>query len=335
MQLIIIAAARRLRPPGRPVRWALALVAAPLAAHMVSISTGELIVEGSLARYELRMPLYEVAYIKHPEQALLQQFRVSSRGVAGRLTEKSCRENYDEGSFACRLAFAFAEPVERIEVECTYYAATVPNHVHILRASRGDASDEAVFDLSSHRAEINFVPPTRWEVAYRQSRSGAMRVAGGAAPLLFLAALVLASRSRRELAALAAMLFAGQVLGCILLPVTGWQPPPRFVDAAAALTIAYLAVEILLLPGAGQRWAVVGVLGVFHGLYVGLFLSGSEYSPLYVLTGVALAEAALLAALGVIFARLGRVMAAMRPVQVSAGILLVVGMAWFFVRLKG
>ena len=302
---------------------------------MVSISTGALTVEANRARYELRMPLYEVEAVKDPETVLFQHFRVLSRGVPGSMKEKSCGSNYQENAFTCRVAYEFPEVVERVEIECRYYAVTVPNHVHILRASRGETSDEAVFDLSVHRAEINFVPPTFWELAYSQIRAGAMRVAGGAAPLLFLAALVLASRSRRELLSLAAMLFAGQVLACILLPLIGWQPPPRFVDAAAALTIAYLAVEILLLPNAGQRWLVVGVLGLFHGLYVSLFISSSEYSTVNVLSGVALAESVLVVLLGLSFARLGRVLEALKPVQVSAGILFVVGMGWFFLRLKG
>jgi hypothetical protein len=301
---------------------------------MVSISTGELKVEGTVARYELRMPLYEVEYIKDPETSLFQHFQISSRGTPGRIRERSCRENYDEGAYICQVMYEFPEVVERVEILCRYYAATVPNHVHILRASRGDTADEAVFDLSVHRAEINFVPPTALELAYAQTRSGAMRVAGGLAPLLFLLALVLASRSRHELLSLISMLFAGQVLACILLPFTGWQPPPRFVDAAAALTIAYLAVEILLLPNAGQRWLVVGVLGIFHGLYVGLFVSSSNYSPLYVLTGVVLAEAVLVALLALVLSKVGRALVAMKPVPVSAGFLFVVGMAWFFLRLK-
>jgi hypothetical protein len=302
---------------------------------MVSISTGQLNVEENTARYDLRMPLYEVEAVKDPETVLFQHFRILSRGVEGRVKEKTCRNNYDEGAFTCRLAYEFPEPVERVEIECRYYAVTVPNHVHILRATRGDTSDDAVFDLSVHRIEINFIPPTSWELAYGQSRAGAMRVIGGPAPLLFLVALVLASRSRRELVSLAGMLLAGQVLACAILPVSGWQPPPRFVDAAAALTIAYLAVEILLLPGAGQRWLVVGVLGLFHGLYVSLFIASSEYSALNVLAGVALAEAALVGVFALAFAKLGRALVALKPVQVSAGILFVVGMGWFFIRLKG
>ena len=53
-------------------------------AHMVSISTGDLKVEGKIARYELRMPQYEVEYIKEPQTALFRHFKISSAGSPGR-----------------------------------------------------------------------------------------------------------------------------------------------------------------------------------------------------------------------------------------------------------
>src|ERR1035438_8268711 len=66
-----------------------------------------------------------------------------------------------------------------------------------------------------------------------------------------------------------------------------WQPAPRFVEAATALAVAYLAVEILLLPQAGARWLVAGVLGALHGLYFHLFVQTTGYSPALVLAGAA------------------------------------------------
>ena len=161
-----------------------------------------------------------------------------------------------------------------------------------------------------------------------------MRALGGAAQVLFLAALVLAARSRRELLALTGMFLAGQVASALIVPHTLWQPAPRFVEAAAALTVAYLAVEILLLPQAGARWLVAGVLGAFHGLYFHLFLQTTGYRPGYVLAGAAVAELAALAILAAVLSRLARMARALRPVPVSACALLVFGMVWFWMRLR-
>jgi hypothetical protein len=313
----------------------LLLAPLPLVAHLLSISTGELQVEGNRVRYELRMPLYEVEYVKNPETALFEQFRLASGGAPGRLLQRNCREEFADGAFLCQAEYEFPQPVEELTVKCTYYAATVPNHIHILRARRGETSDQKIFDLASREAEIDFVPPTALEVAFEQTAAGAKRVAGAAAPLLFLAALVLAARSRRELVLLLGSFLIGECASALLLPISGWQPAPRFVEAAAALTIAYLAVEILLLPEAGQRWLVVGVLGIFHGLYLGHFLSGSGYAASYVLAGVVSTEVALAALFALLFSRAGRALAGLRPVPIAAGLLLAVGMGWFLWRLRG
>jgi hypothetical protein len=161
-----------------------------------------------------------------------------------------------------------------------------------------------------------------------------MRALGGVVQLLFLGALVVASRRRQELIALSAMFLAGQIACVLAMPHVAWQPAPRFVEAAAALTVAYLAVEILLLPQAGARWAIAGVLGAFHGLYFHLFLQNSGYRAGWVLGGAALAEAAAVSVFALLFSRVVRMGKALRPVQVSAVVLLVFGLVWFGLRLR-
>ncbi len=311
------------------------LLPLPLAAHMVSMSTGNVRIAGARAHYELRMPVYEMAHVQDPERALLAQIHFRSGGAEARVADVHCREDAADGSYLCSAVYEFPEPVERLDVECTLHAVTVPNHVHLLRAVKGEKTDQAVFDLSFPKATIEFEPPAAWQTFLAQMTAGMLRAAGGAAQILFLAGLVLAARSRRELWVLAAAFLAGEIVSCLTTLGTGWSPAPRFVEAAAALTIAYLAVEVLLLPQAGKRWLVLGVLGAFHGLYFALFIQTSQYRALNVMAGAALAEVALIALSAAIFWRVRRVFAALRPVQVSAAALFVIGMAWFFLRLRG
>ena len=44
-------------------------------AHVVSMSSGELHVEGRMGSYELRIPMYEVAHVSNPETALLAAWK--------------------------------------------------------------------------------------------------------------------------------------------------------------------------------------------------------------------------------------------------------------------
>jgi len=306
-------------------RLVLILAAGRAWAHVMSMSSGDLAVDGARAHYELRMPLYEITHVSHPEQALLDHIRFTG----ARLVKRECRADAARDSYLCSADYEWPAPVDRIEVECSFPAVTVPNHVHLLRAEMGGKRDEAILDLGFPRATLRFRPPTRAEIAITQAGAGFVRALSGAVQVLFLAALVLAARTRRELLALAAMFLAGQIASVLIVPRTAWQPMPRFVEAAAALTIAYLSVEILLLPKAGSRWMIAGVLGVFHGLYFHLFVQGTAYSPALVLTGAAMAEAGLLGVLAAVFSRLRR------WDRYFAMALLLFGLGWFVMRLRG
>lgn len=310
--------------------WAM-LAASAAWAHVVSMSSGDLTVDGAHARYELRMPLYEIAHVPHPDRALLDHVRFAGATI----TSRACREDKSRDLYLCDADYTFARAPQQIEVECTLASITVPNHVHMLRAEMGGKQDQALFDLSFPRATLRFRPPTAAEIAMTEAGAGALRALGGPVQILFLAALALAARSRREALALAALFLAGQVAAVLAVPYTAWQPAPRFVEAAAALTIAYLAIEILLLPQAGARWLIAGVLGAFHGLYFHLFLQTAGYRAEWVLAGAAGVELALIGVLAWAFSRFARWARALRPVQVSASALLVFGMVWFVLRLIG
>ena len=88
-----------------------------------------------------------------------------------------------------------------------------------------------------------------------------------------------------------------------------------------SLTVAYLAVEMLALPEAGQRWAVVLALGLFHGLYFAGF-------PATYLIGAAGVQVVGVAVLATIALRLPRLVG-----RYAAWALLVTGLGWFAVRL--
>jgi hypothetical protein len=312
----------------RALLW-LWLAGPPAFAHVVSMSSGVLTIEGARARYVLRMPLYEVAHVGNPETALLAQVRFAG----AKLVRSDCRADSARDAYTCSAEYEFTAPPDRLDAECTLSSITVPNHVHLLRAEMGGRRDQGVFDRSSTRVTLRFRPPSPAETAMAEARGGFLRALGGPAQILFLAALALAARSRGELLRLGAMFLLGQISAVLIAPLAGWEPAPRFVEAAAALAIAYLAVEILLLPKAGARWLIAGVLGVFYGLFLHLFVQTAGYRPGFVLAGAAIAEAAVIAALAFLIARVAKWGQACATVQVAAAALLVFGVGWFIVRL--
>lgn len=301
------------------VSLALMLASAPVWAHVVSMSTGELRVDGPTAVYELRMPMYEVAHMANPE-SLIDHIRF---GDAQRTSAKCHQE---DATYVCVAHYEFPGLIDRLNVECTFYQVTVPNHVHLLNATLSNPNqtpyaDEVVFDQSFPRSEIRFRPPSRFEVVSREMATGVWRAIVSPA-VLFLLILIVAARTPREGLLLLAMYLAGEWIMRPLAPKIPWTLSPRFIEAAMALTVAYLALEILALPNAGNRWAVVLALGLFHGLYFAAF-------PATYLEGAAAMQALLVLLL--VWIALKWATPTLR--RISATVLLAAGLGWFVTRL--
>jgi hypothetical protein len=293
-------------------RLFLLLICCSAYAHVVSMSSGELHVAGRTATYELRIPMYELTHVTHPETALLDQLKFEG----ARRTTSSCQEQ--DGTYVCRADYEFDRPVpDKIEVECTLFQVTVPNHVHLLYAVQGPNSDQQVFDQSFRQAEVRFHPPSRAEVIAKAAAAGIARLFKSVSGLLFLVVLVLAARNTREMGILTIAFLAGEWLARPLSLRIPMSFSPEFLEAVLALTVAYLAAEIVFLPDSQARWAVVPILGIAHGLPFAAF-------PSSYLTSAAITQAMILAALWLAARKMPTNWR--RP---AAGVMLVAGIGWF------
>src|SRR5262249_27446358 len=155
-----------------------------------------------------------------------------------RRTSSSCED--DSGTYVCRATYEFPMPVpEKIDVDCTLYKVTVPNHVHLLYAVQGANSDQVVMDQSVSQTEVRFRPPTPGEIVLRDTSAGIVRLLKSPSALLFLLALALASRGKRE----AAILAAGFLISEWIARPLGQRLPlwfsHEFLEAVFALSVAY------------------------------------------------------------------------------------------------
>ncbi len=308
-----------------PLLWP----APPLSAHVVSISTGEARIQGDELRYELRVPLYEVP---DPAKGLDLLARVEFRASEGQpnaqptRTSQECRIVDAENALLCTATYKFASEPDVLTVRSGLPSVTVPNHVHILRATRGERSEQVVLDLSFPEAELRFRPLTASEIVARQSGGAAWRTLSSPWQWLFLLGIALAAAGWSEAAVLWAAFAVGESAAALFFGQKSLPLAPRFLEMAAALTIAYLAVEILFLPRSRARWVIVAILGAFHGLGLAQFRIATEYAPHTVLGGALAASAAILAVLVALTRRLHQ------PRALSWG-LLAAGMFWFVWRL--
>jgi len=248
-------------------------------AHMMSMSSGDAVLEDRKLTYTLTMPLYEIAHTASPEQSLLSHITFGN----ARLTSHECHAETARDSYVCHATYQFATAPETLAVRCTFFEVTVPNHVHLLRALNGLKRDQAVFDSAFTTADLRFRPPTAGEQAAHQILSAAARVVTGLAPILLLVTLALAASNWRQLAVLSGVFLAGEFAGSMLR----WQPGSLFLEAAAALAVAYLAVEVLFLPTSRARWIVAAALGLIPGLVLAGYIRQSDSRLLYAFAGTA------------------------------------------------
>ena len=321
-------------------RWRLlaGLLASSAFAHVISMSNGLATVNGNRVEYILRMPAYEVPQGTDPARALLDRIRFSSGFETARRLDGECHLDASAATYLCAANFQFTQPVERLGVDCRFYEATVPNHIHMLRAERAGKYDQAILDSAFPTAMMAFRPPTAVEVAIDQSGSAAMRVWTNLAQILLLAALALAARSYRELFVLMGVFLLGECGGTLAMLRTGWQPSLRFAEAAAALTLAYAALEIIAFPKSGGRWLLALLFGAFQGMFFALFIDQSGFRTLWVLTGASVGLAAIAAVCALLGLGIARVVTRevwrrRLGVAASSG-LLVTGAVWFALRMR-
>ena len=265
-----------------------------LRAHVVSMSSAELIVQGQRGTYELRMPMYELTHVTSPETALFDH--VSFKGAQRKSGE--CRA--DGGYFVCTATYEFSGPIpDKVDANCTLFQVTVPNHVHLLHAVQGGKGDQVVFDQRFTDVEVRFRPPSAAERFVRDAAAGIRRIWYSVSGLLFLVALALAARNWREIAMLTALFVVFEWVALPLVPSLPLALSSGFLEAAMALTGAYLAVDLLLLPEARSRWAMVPFFGLIHGSYYASF-------PVHYLTGASVLQLAGLGLLGAACFKMGQ-----------------------------
>jgi len=304
-----------------------------MSAHVISMSTGWATVSGNQVEYILRMPKYEIGNASNPTRAIFDNIRFSSGFDTGAPIGEECHDDPASANYLCAATYRFRSPVERLGVECTFYRVTAPNHIHMLHAELNGKSDQAILDAAFSSATLAFRPATAFEIFVEQFGSGAFRTWTNWAQMLLLVTIALASRGRREALLLGAAFIVGECAATPMIVRSGWQPSPRFTEAAAALALAYLAFEILTFPASRGRWLLALLFGAFQGMYFSVFVSDSGYRDLYVLGGAAFAAASVLAlcALG------GRVAPWRRGSIVfkgASGTLCAAGLAWFIIRLR-
>jgi len=188
---------------------------------------------------------------------------------------------YREGAVDVELLFHAEDEIHDVMIESSLFLATSPDHVDLATvewiADDGTTVAARSFGLEARAPRARFDPEGRG-AALVFVRLGWRHILTGWDHLAFLAALVLASRRLTSLlGVVTAFTLAHSVtLAIASLGVVDTAPYARFIEAAIALSIAYVAADNLLPPHLRRSRGIEAfAFGLVHGLGFAGFLARS------------------------------------------------------------
>ena len=119
-------------------------------------------------------------------------------------------------------------------------------------------SDPVAIDLAS-------ASPSDLRAAWQYLELGVRHILSGYDHLVFLAGLLLAAVTLRELVVALTAFTAAHSVSLALVTIGGLHAPPSIVEPLIAASIAWVGLENLRRRGQGTRWFVVFAFGLIHG----------------------------------------------------------------------
>ena len=275
-------------------RLALALLAllwsADAAAHKTSLTRSEISVSGNRVDYLLKVSPHDLAVavgiptdLKAPiprdrfearaadlRRYVAERIRISADGAAcPAMVETAYGELPDWLNF--RTVYACPAPPEALEIAYDLFFDIDSAHRSLgrMRWANGD-EEEFLFDRTLRRLSFEIASPaplqSRIERFQRVLKLGIEHILSGVDHLLFLLVLIATVSGLWPMVKIVTAFTVAHSLSLALAWYGVIDLPPRLVEVAIALSIAYVAAENLMDRGRGHRWLVAGGFGLVHGL---------------------------------------------------------------------
>jgi len=177
----------------------------------------------------------------------------------------------DKGAAHVRLSFemaASARAVRRLVIASDVPRRLARGHRHFVTVTAGGrVVTERLLDAQSGPVTLDVDAASRSaaEVAWNFLGLGVHHILSGYDHLVFLAGLLLAAKTRRELITAVTAFTAAHSLSLVLVVAGGIHAPPAIVEPLIAASIAWVGLENLLRRGHGARSVVVFGFGLIHG----------------------------------------------------------------------
>jgi hydrogenase/urease accessory protein HupE len=268
----------RLRPGPFLVCAFIAVTASAVRAHDPGLSTLDVVVDGQQISATLAMSAADVAIAVPSSHADL---RDGLRHVVRESVHVTVDENelapvsnevvkVDGGGrvrMSYELPIAIGSSPRRFTIASDIPKRLARGHRELLTITNDRRSAiERVLDATSDPVAFEMAAPSQWASrAFSFVRLGIQHILTGYDHLVFLAGLILAATTMRQLLVALTAFTAAHSVSLALVVVAGVHAPSSIVEPLIAASIAWVGVENLLRRRQGTRWIVVFGFGLIHG----------------------------------------------------------------------
>lgn len=200
-------------------------------------------------------------------ERLFDNFQIETQGEVGKASLNALNLISSVGELECSLVYSFSQPIEDVFLKVTLHNITDSGHWNLAQFQYDDQQEQKFFNLENPTAVIEL--RRGWMSYVRLGERflvyGGKRILTGYDSLAFLLGLLLVTQTFDCLVKSVGIFLIAQTLTLQFGALDVISLPPRFIDSAVALSVAYIALENLLLKEVANRWLIAGLFGLIFG----------------------------------------------------------------------
>jgi hydrogenase/urease accessory protein HupE len=336
--------------------------AARTEAHPLSASYGRFAVRDEKLEATLRLPLDDMDLLLRLDgdlngsvsdeelqrarpaitDYLDEKLRVAADGVAlapSLLGASIWKDSQGFPFLEARIGYAATKPIGALAIQLTALQDLYSGHRTLTELDWRGPPEQFVFQHGNrYQGERG---AARLLLSARQfTLLGVEHIFTGYDHILFLLGLLLAGRGFKNLVAIVTSFTLAHSLTLALATLELLQPPSRAVEAAIALSVAYVGAENLLVKEVRHRWRITFAFGLVHGFGFASLLremqlprSGLALSLFTFNLGVEIGQVAIVALIWPMLLALDRTPHRVLITRVFSAVILGFGLYWLAQRL--
>ncbi len=341
---------------------ALLAVAAPLAAHPLSVSYSRWTVQGRAVQLVVRLPIDDMDLLLRLDRDLdgtvsddeilrgrqglaryvLDHVRVDADGQALAATVRGVSRWEDRNRVPhaeVRLEYPSERPIDTVTLQVRVLTDLYAGHRNLAEIEEGDRRIEYVFQHAGTIAVQRGGGTSRWQTARSFLSLGIEHIFTGYDHILFLFGLLVVGRGFKQLITIVTAFTLAHSTTLSLATIGVVAPAVWTVEGAIALSIAYVGFENLISKDLARRWRIAFVFGLVHGFGFANFLramdlpqSALAISLFTFNIGVEIGQVAIVGLMFPLLRAIQRTPHHERIIRYASVIILVMGLYWFYER---